>query len=91
MPKIQLITDGHPQHTTLIIDGVDVTEQYEVGWMSLEVFGRDPLQVRLPFFKLDYQIIESNPLDPKIIETAVKTIVVRPDDAGAMQQAVENN
>ena len=30
MPKIQLITDGHPNNTTLIIDGVDVTSEEDL-------------------------------------------------------------
>jgi hypothetical protein len=89
MPKIQLITDGDPESTTLIIDGVDITSEYEVGWITLEAFGKDPLQIKLPYFKLQYGIIENNPLDPKVVETAVKTIVVKPDDAGAMQSSIE--
>ncbi|RKX66611.1 MAG: hypothetical protein DRP42_02745 [Tenericutes bacterium] len=89
MPKIQLITDGHPQHTTLIIDGVDVTAEYTVGWINLEAFSRDPLEIKRPYFKLQYGIIEDNPLDPKTTETAVKTIVVKPDDAGGMQTSLE--
>ena len=89
MPKIQLITDGHPQHTSLIIDGVDVTGEYTVGWISLEAFSSDPLEIKRPYFKLQYGIIEDNPLDPKTIETAVKTIVVKPDDAGGMQTSIE--
>ena len=89
MPKIQLITDGNPKNTTLIIDGVDVTDTYSVGWITLEAFGKDPLQIKLPYFKLQYSIIEDNPLDQKIIETAVKTIVVKPDDAGLMQTSTE--
>jgi hypothetical protein len=89
MPKIQLITDGHPKNTTLIIDGVDVTNEYEVGWITLEAFSRDPLEIKLPYFKLQYQIIETNPLDNKTVETALKTIVVKPDDAGAMQQSID--
>jgi hypothetical protein len=89
MPKIQLITDGHPQHTTLIIDGVDVTDEFTVGWITLEAFSRDPLEIKHPYFKLQYGIIEDNPLDPKIVETAVKTIVVKPDDAGGMQASIE--
>jgi len=89
MPKIQLITDGHPSNTTLIIDDVDVTNEYNVGWITVEAFGRDPLEIKLPYFKLQYGIIENNPLDPKVIETAVKTIVVKPDDAGAMQSSIE--
>lgn len=89
MPKIQLITDGHPNNTTLIIDGVDVTNDYEVGWITLEAFSHDPLEIRRPYFKLQYGIIENNPLDNKVIETAVKTIVVKPDDAGGMQTSIE--
>ena len=72
MAKIQLITDGHPNNTTLIIDGVDVTSEYDVGWITIEAFGRDPLELKLPYFKLQYSIIENNPLDQKIIETAKK-------------------
>lgn len=89
MPKIQIITDGNPQNTTLIIDGVDVTDEYEVGWIVLEAFGKDPLELKRPYFKLQYEIIENNPLDQKIIETAVKTIVVKPDDAGGMQTSID--
>ena len=89
MPKIQLITDGNPQNTTLIIDGVDVTNEFDVGWINLEAFSRDPLEIKRPYFKLQYGIIEDNPLDPKIVETAVKTIVVKPDDAGGMQTSIE--
>ena len=89
MPKIQLITDGNPQHTTLIIDDVDVTNEFEVGWITLEAFSRDPLEIKRPYFKLQYGIIEDNPLDPKTVETAVKTIVVKPDDAGGMQTSIE--
>jgi len=89
MPKIQLITDGKPQNTTLIIDGVDVTDEYDVGWITLEAFSKDPLEIKRPYFKLQYGIIEDNPLDPKTVETAVKTIVVNPDDAGGMQTSIE--
>jgi len=89
MPKIQIITDGNPKNTTLIIDGVDITDEYNVGWITLEAFGKDPLQIKYPYFKLQYAIIEDNPLDPKIVETAVKTIVVKPDDAGAMQTSID--
>jgi len=90
MPKINLVTDGHPGNTTLMIDGVDVTKEYDVGWITLEVYSRDPLEIKLPYFKLQYNIIEHNPLDLKTVETAVKTIVVKPDDAGAMQQSIDN-
>jgi len=86
MPKIQLITDGHPENTTLIIDGVDVTNEFEVGWIKLEAFSHDPLDMQLPRFMLQYSVIENDPLDSKTVRTAVKTIVVKPDDAGAMQQ-----
>jgi len=89
MPKIQLITDGKPQNTTLIIDGVDVTDEFDVGWITLEAFSKDPLEIKRPYFKLQYGIIEDNPLDPKTVETAVKTIVVKPDDAGGMQTSIE--
>ena len=89
MPNIQIITDGNPKNTTLIIDGVDITDEYSIGWINLEAFGNDPLQLKLPYFKLQYGIIEDNPLDPKTIETAVKTIVIKPDDAGAMQTSIE--
>ena len=89
MPKIQLITDGNPTNTTLIIDGVDVTDEYTVGWITLEAFSHDPLEIKRPYFKLQYGIIEDNPLDQKTIETAVKTIVVKPDDAGGMQTSIE--
>jgi len=89
MPKIQIITDGNPQNTTLIIDGVDVTDEFDVGWINLEAYSRDPLEIKRPYFKLQYGIIEDNPLDPKIVETAVKTIVVKPDDAGGMQTSIE--
>lgn len=89
MPNIQIVTDGNPKNTTLIIDGVDVTDEYSIGWITMEAFGNDPLQIRHPYFKLQYQIIENNPLDQKTIETAVKTIVVKPDDAGAMQSSIE--
>jgi len=89
MPKIQIITDGIPKNTSLIIDGVDITDEYSVGWITLEAFGNDPLEIKRPYFKLQYGIIEDNPLDPKIIETAVKTIVVKPDDAGGMQTSIE--
>ena len=87
MPNIQIITDGHPGNTTLIIDGVDVTEEYEVGWITMESFGSDPLEIKRPYFKLQYGIIENNPLNPKVIETAVKSIVVATDDAGGMQRS----
>ncbi len=90
MPKIQIITDGHPGNTTLLIDGVDVTNEYDVGWITLEAFGNDPLEIKRPYFKLQYAIIEDNPLDPKVVETAVKTIVVKPDDAGGMQRSVDS-
>ena len=89
MPKIQIITDGKPSNTTLLIDGVDITNEYEVGWITLEAFGKDPIEIKRPYFKLQYGIIENNPLDPKIVETAVKTIVVLPDDAGGMQTTIE--
>jgi len=89
MPKIQIITDGIPQNTTLIIDGVDVTDEYEVGWINMEAYGRDPLEIKRPYFKLQYGIIENNPLDPKTVETAVKTLVVKPDDAGGMQTPID--
>ena len=91
MPKIQIITDGHPENTTLIIDGVDVTNEYEVGWAHLDCFSRDPENPRLPFFKLQYGVIESSPLNKDIIETSVKSITVLPDKAGAMQQSSEQN
>ena len=90
MPKIQIITDGHPDNTTLIIDGVDVTNEVEVGWIMFEIFGRDPEQIRLPFFKMDYCVIEEDPLNPKVIRKSVRTIGLRPDDAGAMQGGIEN-
>ena len=90
MPKIQLITDGHPDSTTLIIDGVDVTNELEVGWIRLEIFSRDPEQIRLPFFKMDYCIIDEDPLNKNIIRKSVQTIGVKPDDAGAMQGGIEN-
>jgi len=89
MPKIQIITDGIPKNTTLIIDGIDVTNEYSVGWITLEAFGHDPLEIKRPYFKLQYGIIEDNPLDQKVIETAVKTIVVKTDDAGGMQTSIE--
>jgi len=89
MPNIQIITDGNPKNTTLIIDGVDITDKYSIGWINMEAFGNDPLQIKLPYFKLQYGIIEDNPLDPKTIETAVKTIVIKPDDAGAMQASIQ--
>lgn len=89
MPKIQLITDGKPANTTLIIDGVDVTDEYTVGWITLEAFSRDPLEIKRPYFKLQYGIIEDNPLEQSTVETAVKTIVVKPDDAGGMQTSIE--
>ena len=89
MPNIQIVTDGNPKNTTLIIDGVDITDEYSIGWITLEAFGNDPLQIKRPYFKLQYEIIENNPLDQKTIETAVKTIVVKPDDAGAMQTSIE--
>lgn len=91
MPKIQIITDGHPQNTTMIIDGVDITNEYEIGGIDLQVFGRDPENPRLPYFRLEYMIIESSPLNKGTIETARKRIVVLPDDAGAMQQSSEQN
>ena len=90
MPKIQLITDGHPNNTTLIVDGVDVTQEHEVGWITLEAFGRDPLEIKLPYFKLQYSMIETNPLDLKTVQTSVKTVVVLPDDAGANQQSISS-
>lgn len=89
MPKIQIITDGHPQNTSLIIDGVDVTAENNVGWITMEAFGKDPLEIKFPYFKLQYSIISENPLDSKVVETDVKTIVVKPDDAGAMQQSIK--
>lgn len=89
MPKIQLVTDGHPNNTTLIIDGVDVTAEEDVGWIILEAFGKDPLQVKQPYFKLQYSIIEKHALDPKVIETSVKTIVVAPDEAGSMHTSLQ--
>ena len=89
MPKIQIITDGHPNNTTLIIDGVDITSQEDIGWIIMEAFGRDPLQIRQPYFKLQYSSIEKNALDPKVIETSVKTIVVGPDEAGSMHTSIQ--
>jgi len=89
MPKIQIITDGNPSNTTLIIDGVDITDEYTIGWITMEAFGRDPLEIKRPYFKLQYGIIEDNPLDPKVVETAVKTIVYKPDDTGGMQTSIE--
>lgn len=89
MPKIQIITDGHPDNTTLLIDGVDVTAELEVGWIKMDVFSRDPEVPQLPRFRLEYGIIESSPLSPNIIETAVKKIIVLPDQAGAMQASAE--
>lgn len=91
MPKIQIITDGHPNNTTLIIDGVDITNEYEVGWIKMDAFSRDPEFIALPHFVLEYGIIESNPLSPSVIEKAVKKVVILPDQAGAMQQSSEQN
>jgi len=68
---IGMLIDGNPGNTTLIIDGVDVTDEYEVGWITIEAFGRDPLEIKLPYFKLQYGIIENNPLDEKVVETHV--------------------
>ena len=90
MSKIQIITDGHPENTTLIIDGVDITELYEIGWIKLESFGRNPEEIKLPYFRLEYGIIESDPLKEDVIEMAVKTVTVLPDQAGAMQQSMDN-
>ena len=79
MPKIQLITDGYPENTTLIIDGVDVTDEYTVGWIKIDAFGRNPEEVKIPSFYLEYGIIESSDLNPNVIETATKKIIVVPN------------
>ena len=85
MPNIQIITDGHPANTTLIIDGVDITDEYEIGSISLEVLSNDPENPRLPYFKLEYNVIENDPLRPGTIETSTKKFIVLPDSAGVMQ------
>jgi hypothetical protein len=79
MPKIQLITDGYPENTTLIIDGVDVTSEYNVGWIKIDAFSRNPEEVKIPSFYLEYGIIESDPLKKEVIETATKKVIVVPN------------
>jgi len=64
---------------------VDVTNEYEVGSISLDMMSNDPENPRLPYFRLEYNIIENDPLRPGTIETSTKKIIVLPDAAGAMQ------
>ena len=71
----------------IIIDGVDITNEFEISGIRLEAFSSDPENPSLPFFKLEYNVIETDPLNPKEIKTSIKKIIVLPDDAGAMQRS----